>query len=336
MKKKIEQTLISMEVASMVEKGHKELLRDIRRYVGQLGQSKIAPSDFFQETTYKNSQNKTQPCYNITKKGCEFIAHKLTGVKGTAFTARYINRFHEMEEIIENGEHITKHQPTQKLYKGVPVVTVRDIVNHTGIPKSLIRTALKNCTLNKDYWLLKSVELLSFRQAYPEYRIAKHLFVIAESGVKKLAKVLKFKPNALVTTTVPIEDYPETVELVPKVDYDAFLKDLQATKIYMDILDESYVVKMQMIDNVYRKHGVKMDIPSFSNPWGRVKCALEEIQRVIVDYPELCFVKSIENALKRHSNITENGSKFPMIDQLERNFIGGLLNFKLNTIESTQ
>lgn len=37
------------------------------------------------------------PCFLVTKKGCEFIAHKLTGQKGTEFTARYINRFHEME-----------------------------------------------------------------------------------------------------------------------------------------------------------------------------------------------------------------------------------------------
>lgn len=34
----------------------------------------------------------------LQKKGCEFIAHKMTGQKGTEFTARYINRFHEMEE----------------------------------------------------------------------------------------------------------------------------------------------------------------------------------------------------------------------------------------------
>ncbi len=40
------------------------------------------------------------PCYLVTKKGCEFIAHKLTGQKGTEFTARYINRFHEMEDEI--------------------------------------------------------------------------------------------------------------------------------------------------------------------------------------------------------------------------------------------
>lgn len=34
----------------------------------------------------------------MSKKGYEFIAHKLTVIKGTAFTARYINRFHDMEE----------------------------------------------------------------------------------------------------------------------------------------------------------------------------------------------------------------------------------------------
>nr|DAZ71580.1 MAG TPA: regulatory protein [Caudoviricetes sp.] len=88
-----EQFLDSREVAEMVGKDHNMLLRDIRRYVEQLGQSKIAQSDFFEESTYQNSQNKTQPCYNVTKKGCEFIANKLTGIKGTEFTAKYIIAF---------------------------------------------------------------------------------------------------------------------------------------------------------------------------------------------------------------------------------------------------
>lgn len=98
----IEQTITSLEVADMVGKSHDKLLRDIRNYIHQLGQAKIGESVFFTESTYQNSQNKTQPCYNITKKGCEFIAHKLTGVKGTEFTAKYINRFHDMEEQINN------------------------------------------------------------------------------------------------------------------------------------------------------------------------------------------------------------------------------------------
>ena len=91
----------SREVAEMVGKAHNDLLKDIRRYCEQLGQGNIPQSDFFTESTYQNSQSKTMPCYLVTKKGCEFIAHKLTGIKGTEFTAKYINRFHEMEDKIQ-------------------------------------------------------------------------------------------------------------------------------------------------------------------------------------------------------------------------------------------
>ncbi len=94
--------LDSREVSEMVGKEHKELLRDIRRYCKQLAESKIALGDFFEESAYKDSNNQNRPCYLVTKKGCEFIAHKLTGVKGTEFTAKYINRFHEMEDTIKN------------------------------------------------------------------------------------------------------------------------------------------------------------------------------------------------------------------------------------------
>ena len=98
----LEQFIDSREVAEMVGKQHNELLKDIRRYAGQLGEGNIPQSDFFTESTYVNSQNKKMPCYQVTKKGCEFIAHKLTGVKGTEFTAKYINRFHEMEDAIKS------------------------------------------------------------------------------------------------------------------------------------------------------------------------------------------------------------------------------------------
>lgn len=100
----IEQTITSIEVAEMVEKTHANLLKDIRRYCKQLGEVNIDFSDFFKESTYYTEQKKELPCYNVTKKGCEFIAHKLTGVKGTAFTARYINKFHDMEEAIKQSQ----------------------------------------------------------------------------------------------------------------------------------------------------------------------------------------------------------------------------------------
>ncbi len=101
-------TIDSREVAEMVGKEHKNLMRDVRSYVSELNQLKIEPVDFFRENTYKDGKGEKRPCYNITKKGCEFIAHKLTGIKGTEFTARYIERFHEMEDIIQ------KHIPQGK------------------------------------------------------------------------------------------------------------------------------------------------------------------------------------------------------------------------------
>ncbi len=96
----IEQTISSIEVAEMIGKDHNKLLRDIREYISQLDASKIGHTDFFTESEYTDKANRQKPCYNVSKKGCEFIAHKLTGIKGTEFTARYINRFHDMESQI--------------------------------------------------------------------------------------------------------------------------------------------------------------------------------------------------------------------------------------------
>lgn len=92
------ETVTSMDVAEMVNKEHKYLMRDIRRYTRQLNEGDLAPVDFWIESTYIDSKGEERPCFNVTRKGCEFIANKLTGQKGTEFTARYVNKFHELEE----------------------------------------------------------------------------------------------------------------------------------------------------------------------------------------------------------------------------------------------
>lgn len=114
--KQLEQTLTSMEVAEMVEKTHANLLKDIRRYCKQLGEVNIDFSDFFIKSTYCTEQKKSCPCYDITKKGCEFIAHKLTGVKGTAFTAQYINRFHDMEQALKKSRQAIPDKESLERY----------------------------------------------------------------------------------------------------------------------------------------------------------------------------------------------------------------------------
>lgn len=93
----LERTISSLEVAEMVEKNHKEVLRDIRNIIGQLGERKIAQS-YFISSAYKNTQNKELPCFNLTKKGCELYGTRMTGEKGTQFAVAYIERFNQMEE----------------------------------------------------------------------------------------------------------------------------------------------------------------------------------------------------------------------------------------------
>lgn len=96
----------SRQVAEAVGKEHSKLLRDIRTYCDYLGESKIGFTDFFIESTYTTEQNKTMPCYLCTRKGCEMIANKLTGKKGTVFTALYVNAFHEMETKVKESPRL--------------------------------------------------------------------------------------------------------------------------------------------------------------------------------------------------------------------------------------
>lgn len=97
----VKTSITSVEVADMIGKRHADLLKDIRRYTKQLNEGNLSPVDFFTETERIDGKGQRQPCFLVTKKGCEFIAHKLTGQKGTEFTARYINRFHSGIETVD-------------------------------------------------------------------------------------------------------------------------------------------------------------------------------------------------------------------------------------------
>lgn len=96
----------SRDVAKMIGKFHKNLIRDIRRYINDLTTgSKLSPLDFFIESTYEDAKGETRECYLLTKQGCEFVANKLTGKKGTIFTATYVGLFNQYQEE-HNGKMI--------------------------------------------------------------------------------------------------------------------------------------------------------------------------------------------------------------------------------------
>ena len=154
--------LDSREVAKMLGKEHRHLLRDIAKNVDYLTETKIGLSEFFQETQYKDSTGKKNKRYDITKKGCEFLAHKLTGKKGAIFTATYINKFHEMEQTLKEQKEqkklpFTEIKPTT--WRGVPVMEVSELEKLTGIDRCLIHTNLR-----KDKITLRHRDFLEYKE----------------------------------------------------------------------------------------------------------------------------------------------------------------------------
>ena len=102
---KLPPTLDSREVAEMVGMRHADLMRNIDHYIEVIStNAKVRSLDFFVESTYKDKKGETRKRYDITKKGCEMVANKLTGKKGILFTAEYVERFNEMEKAIRTPQ----------------------------------------------------------------------------------------------------------------------------------------------------------------------------------------------------------------------------------------
>lgn len=101
-------TITTLEVAEMMEVPHSDLLKklegrkDRKGYIQILGEGQMSVTDYFIKSTYRTEQNKELPCYEVTKLGCDFLANKSTGEKGVLFTARYVRRFYEMENVMKH------------------------------------------------------------------------------------------------------------------------------------------------------------------------------------------------------------------------------------------
>lgn len=83
-------TLDSKAVAEMLGKRHDNFMRDVRKYVATLGE---AAPEYFIEGTYKDGLGKTRAGYQITLKGCEYIAGRVIGVKSEEFKSKYLLMF---------------------------------------------------------------------------------------------------------------------------------------------------------------------------------------------------------------------------------------------------
>lgn len=102
----------SREIAVMTGKAHPHLLRDIDGYVEILKKStdpKLDPLDFFIPATYQDGKGQNRRRYDITRKGCDMVANKMTGEKGVLFTAVYVTKFEEMERAQVAGHQLPQN-----------------------------------------------------------------------------------------------------------------------------------------------------------------------------------------------------------------------------------
>ena len=95
-------TISSREVAEMMEvKKHSDMLAKIDKLNQILTNGKVRSLDYWYESSYMDSKGEERREYQVTKKGCEMLAHKSTGEKGVIFTHKYMERFEQMENHIK-------------------------------------------------------------------------------------------------------------------------------------------------------------------------------------------------------------------------------------------
>lgn len=221
------QTISSREVAEMMDVRHGDLLEKIDNINKDLKNGKIRCSKYWIKSTYKQTGNgKENREYQVTKLGCEFLAHKTTGTRGNLFTARYMDKFEEMKVEITRDSYMiqdpiqralawaeeekVRQQQQKQLEQQKPLVYAYkqflDIADnmdfgtlskHIGIGRNKIMAQLRDWkVLMTDEYTVMGVKKTGDKhnQPYQKY-IDKGFFVVKH----KQLKTGQYKPVTLVT-----------------------------------------------------------------------------------------------------------------------------------------
>lgn len=199
-----ENTLTSLEVAEMVEVEHSKLLRNIRTYCNYLNEAKIGLVEFFTPSAYKDSKGEARPCYKVTRKGCEMIANKMTGQKGIIFTAKYIERFHSMENYIKERQVDTSQlspqlQALSQMVQAMANVELsqRQLQNEVHEAKQEVQAMRDTLLLDHDSWRSECNKLINkvakqrggTKEAYEEVRTEIYELVNKRAGANLKKRV---------------------------------------------------------------------------------------------------------------------------------------------------
>ena len=167
---------------------HDHMLDKIDKLNSILTKRNLGPLKYWYETEYKAGNGEMRREYQVTKKGCELIAHKTEGEKGVEFTVRYMDRFEEMEK---------------KLQKQLPGTYIEALEQLLASEKEKARVQLE---LKDEQH--KNEMLMHFNKLYTTTEIAKELGIKSAAKLNKVLndKGIQFKQNG---TWVLYSDYSE-------------------------------------------------------------------------------------------------------------------------------
>ena len=90
----------SKQVADHFAKIHRNVMRDIKKELSTAGDFGVLN---FEHSYYISEQNKTLPCYSMTRDGFSLLAMGFTGPDAQQWKIKYITAFNAMEsEILSN------------------------------------------------------------------------------------------------------------------------------------------------------------------------------------------------------------------------------------------
>ena len=237
--KELENRISSREVAEMMEVTHANLLQKIDNINNDFREMKIQFSKYWIESTYKvDGQNRGYKEYLITKRGCEFLAHKTTGTKGNLFTDKYMDRFEQMKDYITK-EQYTVSRPKEELEcldviadilhfnDNSKLLGVRSICDKYGMETSYLpaytpsKGVLKSATeLLKEH--KSELSVIKFNKKLVELGILKEC---TRQSTKDKNKVKKFK-NLVDTTWGENQINPKNPKETQPLYYEDKFKEL--------------------------------------------------------------------------------------------------------------
>ena len=159
----------SRDVATVFEKEHKIVLRDIRNLSNEMQSVNAGAqnctyenvSKYFIESTYED-RGVTKPEYLMTRDGFSLLAMGFTGKKALQFKIAFINRFNEMEERLNgapNDKQIKAFDSDVDLIKSAGILAdtlIQSFHVEEGIARTSVLDMLED-RFNRDFSKIKEI-----------------------------------------------------------------------------------------------------------------------------------------------------------------------------------